>query len=336
MIFRKLYIKIRLFLYSIRKILNGITTFLMISVLLYFFVNSFVFERVIIGKANIDEMNRNYKSAIAFYDVALTYYKVNHISQRNKELYFMLPYKISNCYLELNDKKNSVESMLEGITAIQGQYGIFSKETSYFMRKYLIEYYLENNKNNLAKQEFANLLTIYKQIGYSNAEMADAIRLSGDLYYQQKQYDTAMEFYERAYNAISAQSIIDYNVFERVVTRICDYEVSKGQTDKAIDIYKSSINILKNSNNDKPELTAEMLIDLGDLYKKDDKSTKDAISCYEEAIEIIKKLPKSTYLRQNITKYFLVLKGMYNDAGQFHKVDEIDVELARRERFSFL
>lgn len=336
MLLRKLYIKIRLFLYSIRKILNGIVTGGIILILLYLFVNSFVVERVIIGKANIDEINHNYKSAISFYDVALTYYKINHFSQDNKEIYFMLPYKISTCYLAINNKKASVESMLEGITSIQDQYGIFSKETGFFIRKYLIEYYLENNKCDLAKQEFDNLLTIYKTIGYDNSEMADAIRLSGDLYYQQKQYDRAMDFYENAYNTLSSQSNIDYAVFERVVTRICTYEVAKGKVDKAIDVYNSSINILKNSNNKKPELTAEMLLDLGDLYKKDDKSIKNAITSYEQAIEIIKKLPRSTYLRQNISKYLLALKDMYNDDGQFHKVDEIEVELARRERFSFL
>ncbi len=336
MLFRKLYIKIRLYLYSIRKILNGAVTFAMLTIIFYLFLNSFVMERVILGKANIDEINHRYNSAITFNDIALSYYKINHFSTSNKQIYFMLPYKISACYLALNNKKASVQSMVEGITAIQEQYGIFSPETAYFIRKYLIEYYLENNKVHLAKQEFDNLLTIYKNIGYSNSEMADAIRLSGDLFYQQKRYDRAMEFYEKAYNSISVQSDIDYNVFGRVVVRICDYEVAKGRVDKAIDIYKSSISILKSSNNKTPELTSEMLMNLGNLYKKDQKSTKDAIICYEEAIAIIKKLPRSTYSRQNISKYFLILKDLYNDDGQFHKVDEIDVELARRERFSFL
>lgn len=337
MFFRKLYLKTRLFFYSIRKAVSSFIIFAIIAVLLYSFINSFVFKKIIYKEAESMQAHAKYDSAINLYNTAYFYYRLNHLSEENKELYFGIPYQISLCYLAQKNKPASVETMLKALTAIQTQYGIFSRENSYFIRKYLISYYLENNRVNLAKREFNNLLVIFKNIGYSGNEMSDIIRISGDIYYQQKRYDTAINFYEQAYKSLVAQQEIDYEVFSKIVGRICDYDIINGRQNAAVDMYKSSIQILKTTGKHEDELTAKMLLKLAGLYTSmGNIQMTEAISCYEEAIDIIKKLPKTSYLRQNITQYYITLKGLYNQSNQFHKAEAIDVELARRERFGFL
>lgn len=336
MILRKLYLKIRLFLNSIKEPLNRMAVILMITTLFYVFLNSFFFKELILGKANADKGDHKCNSAITFYNAAYSYYKLNHFSQTNKEIYFELPYKIATCYLENNDQKKADESMLNGLNAIQKQYGVFSKENADFIRKYLIDYLLTNNNTYLAGREFNDLITIYKKIGYNNIIIADLSCLNGDLYYQQKNYEQALVSYQEAYNIIIKQENIDYEILWKSVSRIGEYDTKNNNIDKAIELYKNSIPTLENAGDKYSYLAADMLIKLGDLYAKNETSPKKAIKCYEQAISIIKSLTKRNYLRQNIKTYLTNLKNLYNQDGQFHKVDEIEVELARQRRFSFL
>lgn len=307
----------------------------MMLTLIYMAVNYFVFENFINSQATNDVLSGKYEKAIKLYDFEYHYYKIFHFTDENKEIYFEIPYRKALCYLKLNKKDKSIASMVNGLKAIEKQYGILSRETAYFIRKYLIEYYLDNHNSKLASQEFQNLLVIYKTIGYNGIEMADLVRLSGDLYYERKKYDIAMDFYKKAYNTISKENDIDYGILVKIVDRITAYEVLNKDTDTAISVYKSSIDILKSSGKKQNQLTAYLLMQLGDLYSQNDK-TKDAITCYEEALALIRTLPRVNYLRQNKVIYLKTLKDLYNKDGQFHKVDEIEVELAKDRRFSFL
>lgn len=336
--YRKLYLKMRVFFYSRRRAINGIVVKIMLLILFYMFVNSILVERLLIGKAHSDEINNRYSSAISLYNIAYFYYYCNHYSEDNKKIYLEIPYRISMCYLKAGNREKSVESMLLGITAIQKQYGIMSKETGYFIRKYLIEYYLDNNKNVLARQEFSNLLVIYRTVGYNDNEMSDIIRLSGDLYYQQHQYDTAMGYYEKAYKEISKQNQIDYEVFSKIVNRICAYEIENQRVDNAVNIYNSSIEILKSSGRKQSELTATMLLKVASLYDKseDNAVSKNAIPYYEEAIAIIRTLPNTAFLKQNLKEYLLTLKDLDTKDSKYTNVQKIDDELTRMQRFSFL
>ena len=289
-----------------------------------------------LGKANFDEANKNYPSAITFYTTSYLYYKINHFSEDNQKIYFSLPYKISICYLKENNAKKSVWSMFEGLSSIQKQYGSISRENAYFIRKYLIEYYLENNRPKLARTEFNNLMLIYQKIGYTNNEMADLIRLSGDLNYQQGNYEHAIDLYEQAYNATQNKTDIDYTVFARIVYRICDYKIKTGHPDAAVELYEDAINMFKLSGPKQNELRAEMLMNLGAFYAKEDKNVKEAIKNYEAAIAIIRKLPNTDFLKQNIKEYLTVLKGLYEQDNQVAMAREIDLEITRNRRFSFL
>jgi len=338
MFFRKVYIKVRVFLYAKRRFFNTLAVSAMLLTLFYIFVNSFVFERVVMGKAQDDEINRKYDKALSLYNFAGLYYGLNHFSEDNKHIYFEIPYRKSICYMMKGDKRKSIESMLLGMLSVQKQYGVISKETGYFMRKYLIEFYLNNNNLFLARQEFSNLLIIYRAIGYNDNEMSDIIRLSGDLCYEQKQYNTAMEFYEKAYKEIASQRNIDYEIFSKIVNRICDYQITNGRTEDAVNIYTNAIEIIKASGSKQNELAATMLLRLGDLYShaEENSTSKKAIPYYEEAITLIRTLPRVSFLRQNLKEYLTILKELYTKDSQYHKVQLIDADLTKMRRFTFL
>lgn len=332
---RKLYIKARLFLYAERSFLNKVAVIIMITTFSYLLLDSFLFKTIILDKANHEQLNHNYSNAIVFYNIAYVYYSANHLSDENKDIYLELPYKISLCYLSENDKKKSVQSMLNGITSIQKQYGNFSKENAYFIKNYLIDFYIINNDFGLANSEFNNLVTIYKKIGYDESIVTDLIRINGDLYYQQGNYNEAINLYYQAYDKIVAQNNIDYEVFAKIVNRIGDYEAKNSNVDNAIDIYKKALLTLKNAPNKYSYLTADILINLGSLYSANDMSTKDAINYYEQAIDIIKTLPKTNHLKQNVETYLTTLKTLYIKSNQYTKANETDLEITRQRRFSF-
>src|SRR5574344_2019229 len=130
----------------------------MSMVLFGFFINAFVFERIIVPFANSNLISGNYKVAIQYYDIAQVYYKFFHFTGVNKDIYFEIPYFKAKCFIYTKDKEKAIQSMLGGMTEIQNQYGIFSKESAFFIRKYLIDFYLENHNVRLALSEYDNLL----------------------------------------------------------------------------------------------------------------------------------------------------------------------------------
>lgn len=336
MFFRKYYLKIRLYLYSIRGILNAVAITLMSTILLYSFINFFIFEKVILGKANYDEVHKKCESAIRYYNIAYFYYSINHFSQGNKAIFMKIPYKKAICFIKENKKNEAIKTMVTFLGATQQENGVFSRETADFTRQYLIGFYFYNNNYSLAYKEFNNLITIYRIIGYSNNEMADVLRICADIYYQQKNYDKALDLYQKAYSLISDEKYKDYTIYAKIVNRIASFEVENNADANAIDLYKSSIEILQTSGKQQNELTAEMLVNLAAIYDKDEKSTDKAITCYEEAIEIIKTLPPTSELKQNIRTYLTTLKGLYDlDTKNTAKSREIDAELLKQERFSF-
>lgn len=276
---------------------------LIFTIFFYVFLNSFFIEKVLINNADYYKINNKYKNALIIYTPLYYYYKVNHFSDKNLNNYWQIIYKITLCYYAQNDIKKADNVLFHANTEIQNQYGMYSKYTAEFIRKYLLEYLLLTNRTELAQQEFNNLLTIYKKIGYSNNIMYDLTRLSGDIYYQGGKYDEAIAMYEKAYNTIPFQKNVDYEIFAKTVNRICEYEIKKGNTYQALEIYSDSIEILKNISNKKQELTADMLIKFASLNAQNETSIDLAITAYKDAINIINTLPATNYLRQNLTVY---------------------------------
>lgn len=308
----------------------------MIMTFAYLFVNNFVVDKIIIGKANYEEIKDHHTKAIGLYNIAYGYYKFNHYTEDNKTNYFELPYKMALCNLEANKKSEAAKNMLKGIKAVQGEYGVFSQEYAYFIRKYLIDYYLVNENYNAAAREYQNLLIIYKKTGYTNSDTVDMLRLKGDLAYAQGENEIAMGLYKQALQSLPNMRDIDYKIYFRILTRMCNYDVENKNGLDAIIRYQKAISFLKKSGKKQRELTAQCYLQLGEVYMHQEKAIKSSILCYEDAIKIIETLPSTTFSKQHINEYLTTLKGLYDQDGQFHKVDEVEVQLTRIRRFSFL
>lgn len=300
----------------------------------YLFFNFFVFDSYILPKAAKEKYDHNYKSAIFLYNLAYPFYKINHSTEKNKEIYFKIPYELSICYLKEKNIGKSIESISKGLVSVKKEYGTYSNENAAFVRKYLISYHLERDDIKSAEKELGNLLTIYKKTGYNEDEVGDISRLKGDIYYQKKEYDNAIIFYKRAYKAISFDSQTDYEIFAKIVTRICNYELANNNRDKAIELYKKAINTFKDYAHGQSELSAELRLKLGDIYRTDDLSLAEAIKNYEEATIIIKELPKSSILRQNLEEYLTILKDLYVKVNDSKKSDALQTEILKLKRFS--
>lgn len=336
MFFRKLYLKIRLYLYSIRDTISQLVILTLAGILLYAFLNGIVINKFILGKAYSEQIKKNYSSAISYYNLAYSYFKIDHYSKENQKMYFEIPYRIALCYLAKNDKQNAIKTMLDEVVTVQGDYGLFSRDSAFFVRKYLIDFYLINNCIGLANREFNNLLFIYKSIGYDDSSLADVDRLLGDLYYQQKDYDNAMISYQKAFESYSKLISIDYEIYVRMVSRMGDYFNKQKQTDLSVKLYQKALELISSTGGENTEYNADLLLKLGDIYIQQDNKVKDAIKCYEQAISIIKGLWGATYNKQNLIQYLTTLKGLYDQDNQYTKSRAVELELARMRRFSFV
>lgn len=306
----------------------------MAIILLCLFLNSFLSAKVIINRADQEQTNKKYQSAIFLYKLAYPYYSINHFSSVDKDFYMKIPYEISICELREHNTKKSEEIIFKTYSKIQKKYGYYSKENSDFIRKYLIEYYLTINNTTYAKRELLNLFSVYKEVNCDINTKADLLRLAGDIYYQQKDYYNAVSLYEKAYSVISKEPEIDFEVYTKIVHRICDYEIKNNRADNAIDFYKNALSFLQKSKEPNNESIVNIYINLGELYSRSDNNLQQAIASYENAIKLIKELPRGCYLRQNLYVYYNSLKDLYNRNNQSYKATQIDVELARMRRFS--
>lgn len=335
MLFKDPISKIEKFLSSEGKTISKFLVISVIAVVVYFFLNEILFGRFILDRAHYEQVNKNYSSAIDLYNIDYVYYSINRYSKENREKSFEISYNIAACYAKQGDREKSVKTVLDTLTTIQQTYGFFSWESAHYIRKYLTKFYFETGNYSLAYKEFNNLLLIYKKIGYNNSEMADLMTLCAELYSHQGDPDKASSLYKRAYKTISIQRDMDYTIFSEIVNKIANFDVQNKKTKDAIALYKKSIPVLKKSGEEQNELTAQMLLQLGDLYKQDSKTTKDAIKCYEEAIAIIEKLPSSAISKMNLGEYLTTLKGLYNKTNEIAKAKEIDVAIENQKRLAF-
>lgn len=337
----KLYLKIKYYIRTNKRAINKITVKAMVVILLIIFLNSFFTVKVLVNKADIEQVNQKYSNALFLYNVASSYYNINHFSKENKALYLKIPYEIAVCQLKQKDKRQSLKTLSDASVKIVKQYGVYSKENADFIRQYLIEYNIQANNLQTASEELLYVFNLYRKIGLNQNIIADLLRQNGDILYAQANYQKASFLYNKAFSIImqnyNKNNIdIDYEIYTKILHKICDCEVKTGQIDNAISIYKDTLNFLQKSDDKQNEAIANISLNLGDLYIKKGDSFSEAINCYNNAIDIIKNLPKASPLRKNLYSYYKTLKDLYTKNNQSYKASDIDLELARRRRFAFI
>lgn len=307
---RKIFVSITKFLRPIKHNLDKIFIVIVSLCCFYFVLNDLFMERSLLPDANTLMHEKDYKAALGRYNLALFYYKLNHYTNHTKNNYFDVSYKVSVCQYNENQKKKAYENILTTAREIQAQYGFYSKENAYFIKKYLMEFYLENNELVLANNAFRSLLIVESKIGYSNSETADLTRLSGDIYFMAKDVNTALILYNRAYEIISKETKPDYEILMNITNRVAKNKLSLLMTKESIDLYKSSISIVRKAPKKQNEILVNLLVNLGDICAKNDYTVGEAAECYKEAIEITKKLSMKTTAKQNLVEYISTYKKL--------------------------
>ncbi len=203
----------------------------------------------------------------------------------------------------MRDSKRAFENILNTQKDIQWQYGFYSKENAYFIKNYLIDFFIQNGNINLAKTAFRNLVAIDKKIGYDYSELADVTRITGDIYFAQGKIELALTFYNNAYNIISKEKNPDLKILMTITNKICENELKLQMIENVIEIYKHSIKIVRESPQKQETILVNLLINLGNIYSKSDDTMQNALDCYNEAILISKKLSIATTPRQNLENY---------------------------------
>lgn len=303
MLGQRIYIKTMKGFQLLRRNFLKIAALAIIFYAFYWVVNDLFIERSLIPDANNLMQQKNYKSAIKRYKIAAKYYEINHYTLRARKKYCSVTYKITLCLLEQQDSKKAYENIFNTEKHIKWQYGYYSKENAYFIKNYLIDFYLKNENLNLARAAFKNLIIIDKKIGYSNSEMADLMRIAGDIYFKEKNVNAALESYSKAYETILREKNIDYEIFANVTNKICENQIQINMVDDAIKIYQQSIQTVRAAEKKQDFVLVNFLIKLGNIYATNDSTMNSAVLCYEEAISISKKLPQKTLPRQNLENY---------------------------------
>lgn len=337
----KLYLKIKYYIRTNKKAINKFTAKAMVVILLIIFINTFFSVKILVNKADIDQINHKYSNALFLYGLTYSYYNINHFSKENKALFLRIPYEIAVCQLKQNNKRQSLKALSDASAKIVKQYGADSKENADFLRQYLIEYNIKTNNLQIASEELLYAFNIYRKVGFNQNIIADLLRQNGDIFYAQANYQKADFLYDKAFSIIMQNynknsPDIDYEIYTKIVHNICDCEVKTGQVDNAINIYQDTLKFLQQSSFKQNEAIANISLSLGDLYIKKGDSVSEAISCYNRAIDIIKNLPKASPLRKNLYSYYKTLKDLYVKNNQSYKASDIDLELARRRRFAFI
>jgi len=310
LLFQRIYVKSLKVLRILRRNFFKIVLGFMIFSISYWLVNDLFVERNLLADATNLMQQKNYKVATSRYKLALRYYQINHFTENTKHKYFDVSYKFSICLLKQNFKKEAIQNMLDTESQVRWDYGFYSKDYEYFLRNYLIDFYLQINNINLTKRTFKKIIAINKNLGCNYSEMADLMRVAGDIYFNEKDLKSALNFYNKAYTIITNQKIPDYLILMNITNKICANEVKLGLSDNAIELYENSIEITRQASKPQDLVLSQLLINLGDLYSQNDQTMIDSVNCYEEAIEITKTMPMNTFPRQNLQNYILKYKDL--------------------------
>ena len=219
---------------------------------------------------------------------------------------------------------------------------IYDKGFNYGEKSLSIRREIYKSGNDPAYVNFLiRLVELYSQVGYASSaafhskelqniykELSDAdlnyicgyIQLllnSGDYNIQADDLEEARICTEKAYSLIKEGKCNNPETQFHVYNNLA--YLSNEDADKAIDYYKNAQEFAKNSDIIEPHRYAQSLRLLGNLYAKVKKDTINAIACYEEAVDLLKKEDNNMYLAQ--------LAQLYDALGLiYYKKDNVKAQ----------
>jgi len=224
--------------------------------------------------------NGNYLEALRYYkstlDLHNKFYGYNN-------LYFINSNKRAICLEKIGEIKNAETIYVHLLKVSKRFYG----DTSFlynFSMTTLANHYFQNRDYNKAKPYYIEIKNNAKSFGENSLNYAKAINKLGLVYFNLKQYDSAIIFYDTAYDILN-QNDEEINPGELIIfshNLALAYEKARNYLD-AKKYYEKEIELRKKLN--KLDANTNVLTLLASVYLK----LKDydlAIDCYKKEIEI--------------------------------------------------
>lgn len=164
----------------------------------------------------------------------------------------------------------------------------------------LIDLYSHAGYASSAAFHSKELQKIYKEVSDTDpnyiCSYIHSLLNSGDYHIQADNIEEAKRCTEEAYSLMKEGKCnnpeIQFHVYNNLAY------VSNDNVDKAIEYYKTAQDIARNSKNIEPQRYAQSLRLLGNLYAKIKRDTINAITCYEEAVDMLSNGDNNLYLAQ--------------------------------------
>ena len=182
----------------------------------------------------------------------------------------------------------------------------------------LIDLYSQVGYASRAAFHSKELQKIYKEVSDTDPDYIcsyiHSLLNSGDYYIQADNLEEAKKCTKEAYNLMKEGKCDNPETQFHVYNNLA--YTSNEDVGKAIDYYKKAQGIAKNNKSIEPQRYAQSLRLLGNLYAKTQRDTINAITCYEEAVEVLKSGNNNLYQAQ--------LAQLYDALGYiYYKKDNV-------------
>ena len=297
---------------------------------LFYLINNIIYGKVIWDNACKFQNAGDFRAAIELYNNAVGYFSFTDFMKINREKYIAVQYKKALCYLGLGKKDKADESINKGMYLITDSYGVNSIEYAQYVRKYVVPYYIDKKDFTSAKNYLRLAEYLYGKLKTGNlGELAEINYLYGDYYTALGQKEAAFRYYKNAYRLATAFDYTDFDVLIAATKYMAEFYQSNKHTKSAVSIYSKLLDTLMTRRcSDKAQFAYVKWL-LASAYAKDGRD-ETAISYYDEAYSIIKKLPDNPEFYE-IKSQLNDLRGemarCYNSLGKYGSATKMQNEI---------
>lgn len=304
------------------------------AVLAVIFVLGYLINNVIYGKLVWENALKfqnkgDCYSSIELYNYAVSYFSKTDFIKANREKYIAVQYKKAICYLMLRKIEEADAAIKNGMYLMTNSYGVKSTEYAKYVRQYVVDYYIQKRDFNSAKDYLRLSEYFYKMLKTDRADMAEINRLYGDMCLAMGKIDLANRYYMNAYRLASSGVKLDNDSLILIFRRVGDMYHRNHEVKKAVLVYSKLLDLLEKQNCKDKDKYAYVKWLLGNAYAKEGKH-ETAIAYYDDAYEIIKKLPNTPnnfLLKQNINQLRFDMIKSYTAVGRIGTAARLQKEI---------
>ncbi len=317
----KLY-KVNRFLKKAEKPIRMLLAALVTAIILAFVVNNVIYGKLIWDTAYRLSNKKDYHAAVHLYNYATKYYKVINFIPSNRQKYIEVQYKKAVCYLGENQPEKADLAIKEGMYLMIDSYGLNSPEYAEYIRRYVVEYYIQKKDFKQAREFLVLSEYFYLKLKTSGNELATINRLYGDLYFAEGNISKAESYYKNAYRLANKYKDIDVDSAITIVERFADVYVRQGEAKKAVVVYAKLIDLMQKQKCSDKVKFAYVNWRIAQVYASAGQYEK-AISYYDEAYDVAEGLSDYYALSRETNIIRKEMADVYNKMGRYGAAEKM-------------